>query len=135
MEGAESYQVVIRAHPSDEQIESGIIQTNEWTPGGELKPGVTYSWVVMANRGGQRVYVPSAGSAGAYFVVVSKQRLAEIEEAKRKSNGSHLLMAVLYAREGLLSEANGELKALERENPEFSLVKRLRRSLGSSLKK
>ena len=80
-------------------------------------------------KNGSRVYVPGSGSPPAKFKLLDKSATTELERVKSESAGSHTLMAILYARHGLVAEAEKELKALEAENPKAQIITRLQRSL------
>lgn len=59
-------------------------------------------------------------------------KLSEIENARlTQGNNSHLVMAVLYWKHGLLAEAERELEALSDENPNSTVAAELLRSLRS----
>jgi len=127
---AENYSVMVRDVESDEQVEGEIVSRAEWVPEKPLKRGHTYSWVVVATlSGGKRLYVPGTGSPPATFKILDKSASDELERARGRSKGSHILMAVLYSRAGMVAEAQNELTALQWENPRSSLVARLQRSL------
>ncbi len=51
--------------------------------------------------------------------------LKRIEEARRTSPPSHLVLGILYAEAGLLDEADRELAALSNLNPQSSLPSNL----------
>jgi hypothetical protein len=128
--GAQSYSVEVRDSTSDREVESDKLLKPEWTPTKPFERGHTYYWVVVATVGdGSRVYVPGAGSPSAVFAILPSNAFDMLEHAKAMSNGSHLLLAVLYSRQGLLPEARAQLKALKSENPNSALVARLERSL------
>jgi hypothetical protein len=127
---------MVRDASSDEQVESNALSMPEWAPDKPFERGHTYSWVVVATLSdGSRLYVPGAGSGAAMFRVLDKSASDELETARIRSNGSHLLMAVLYARHDLAADARNELNALEADNPRSSVLSRLQRSLKNSVTK
>ena len=132
MKEAQTYSVVLRDAESNYEVESEALSKPAWRPTKGFRRGRTYSWVVIATLDdGKRVYVPGAGSPAAMFKVLDRASSDELEKAKTRR--SHVLMAVLYARHGLVGEARSELNALERENPHSPIIERLRRSLKSEL--
>jgi hypothetical protein len=136
VKGAQGYSVVVRDVASDHEVQSEALSKAEWKPGRGLRRGQTYSWVVIATLGDdKRLYVPGAGSPAAMFKVLDRSASEELEKARTKPDRSHMLMAVLYARHGLVTEAQNELNALERENPHSAIVARLRLSLKSDLRR
>jgi anti-sigma factor RsiW len=130
LKDARSYSVVARDAASDWEIESGSLLEPEWAPNKPFERGRSYSWAVVATlKDGERVYVPGPRSPAAVFTVLAKAASEELERAKAMSKRSHILLAVLYAQQGLLTEAHHELKVLQAENPNSDIVARLQRSL------
>lgn len=98
----------------------------EWQPREPLPPGELYQWEVQAVRDGAVVAnSPKPPEPEARFQVLSEAKLAELDEAKQASNGSHLVMAIACARAGLLDEALREFRLLSEQNPEAELPRRL----------
>ena len=98
----------------------------EWQPPEALPAGELYQWEVQALRDGAVVAnSPKPPEPEARFQVLSEAKLAELEEAKRASNGSHLVMAIANARAGLLDEALREFRLLTEQNPDAELPRRL----------
>lgn len=84
----------------------------EWKPDRPLERGRSYSWELrVADAAGAKV--PVEGRA--LFRVIDERKLAEIERQERKANGSHLVLAAIYLKAGLLDEARGELELLRQE--------------------
>ena len=101
-------------------------EVTEWQPREPLPAGELYQWEVQALRDGAVVAnSPKPPEPEARFQVLSEAKLAELEEAKRASNGSHLVMAIANARAGLLDEALREFRVLSEQNPEAELPRRL----------
>ncbi|HEY6330267.1 MAG TPA: zf-HC2 domain-containing protein [Blastocatellia bacterium] len=127
---AESYSVDVRDLATDEETESDKLLKPEWTTERPFQRGHKYSWVVIATlNAGKHVYVPGTGSPSAVFAILPAVDVGDLQQAKAASKDSHLLLAVLYARRGLIIEAGSELKALSVENPHSEIVERLRKSL------
>jgi hypothetical protein len=57
-----------------------------------------------------------------------------LAEAKNASAGSHLTIGLLYAQAGLLDDAERELQALLRANPQSTLAQKLLRSVRAKRK-
>jgi hypothetical protein len=129
--GAERYVVFVRDLTSDIEIESQAITGTEWTPEAALMRGHAYGWAVEAAKEGRRIHAPSAQSADARFKILDKTKADELTRAKSASGGSHLVMGILYARYGLVTEAETEMEKLRSENPRNQVVGRLVKSLGS----
>jgi len=127
---AETYIVALNDVASGREIESEPVSSTTWVPEKPLERGHTYSWTIVATlKNGNRVYVPGSGSPPAKFKILDKSATTELERAKSESTGSHTLMAILYARHGLVENAKKELKALKAENPKAQIITRLQRSL------
>jgi hypothetical protein len=104
--------------------------TTEWQPGETLPAGEVYQWEVQALRDGTVIAnSPRPPEPEARFHILPVAKLAELEEAKRASNGSHLAMAVANARAGLLDEAVRELRFLSEQNPDAELPRQLLQQL------
>jgi hypothetical protein len=62
-------------------------------------------------------------------MILDQAKANELAEAKNASAGSHLTLGILYAQAGLLDDAERELQALLRANPQSSLAQKLLRSV------
>jgi hypothetical protein len=130
--GAEGYTIFIRGLGSDFQIESEPTAQAQWTPTTPLPRGHTYSWAVEAVKEGRRLRAPAPEASAALFKILEESKNEELARAKRASGGSHLVMAALYSRHGLTTEAGVELQALRAENPRSQLVSKLIERLRSA---
>jgi hypothetical protein len=98
----------------------------EWQPAEPLPSGQVYQWEVQALRDGAVVAnSPQPPEPEARFHILTQAEIAELEEAKRTSNGSHMVMGVANARAGLLDDALRELRILREQNPEAELPRGL----------
>jgi putative zinc finger protein len=95
-----------------------------WTPP-PLARGRAYSWQVRAVRDGQEFNAPRPPAPQARFRILDQTAAYEIASARRDYASSHLLLGLLYARAGLLDEAERELRALQKANPDVKIVRRL----------
>ena len=127
--GAERYVVFVRDLTSDVEIESKGLTATEWTPDSPLVRGHTYGWAVEAVKEGRRIHAPPAQAADARFKILEKAKVDELTRAKSASGGSHLVMGIMYARHGLVAEAEAELEVLRAENPKNQVVGRMVKSL------
>lgn len=133
--GATSYAVSVFDSRLNKVAESGPLTATEWTPPRPLRRGATYSWQVTAVLGGKEVVSPGAAAPEAKFAVVGQAESEELRRARRSLPDSHLMLGVLYARAGLLEEAEREFRALVESNPNSSValnllgsVRKLRRA-------
>jgi hypothetical protein len=124
-----SLQVVAESPLLDAARPEGNGVAREWTPAAALPRGAVYTWQVTARRGGEELTAPDLARGEARFQVLSAPALREIESAEALRPPSRLLLAALYARAGLLPEAERELGRLAEENPDSEGVRRLQASL------
>jgi hypothetical protein len=127
--GATAYEVVVTLENLDPVGRSGRITAAQWQPGQPLPRGVLLLWQVRAWHGGQMESAPAPPEPPARFEIAPAEVAARLERLRSSPRPSHLLAAILCAREGLGDEAAKELQDLRRENPESSLVQALADSL------
>jgi hypothetical protein len=121
--GATSYTVaVFDSH--FRAVARARVQGTEWRVPTPLHRGATYSWQVTATKAAQQITVPSAPAPRAEFNVLGAQEASELEKATTLTN-SHLVLGILYAREGLRLDAERELEAVAQENPQSLLAAKL----------
>jgi hypothetical protein len=84
---------------------------------------------VSARRGGEEITSPAPPAPEARFKVLGRAGLEELSAAERAGSSSHLLRGVLYARAGLLDEAEREFSALLRDNPHSPVARKLLRNV------
>ena len=106
-----------------------MISQTEWTIPDSLERGRTYSWQVTAIKDGERIKSPTTPAPEARFIVLNASEAAELKKAKKKYYNSHLLLGVLYARAGLLDDAEWEFQALARANPKSAEAKNFLRNI------
>ena len=83
-----------------------------------LARGQVYSWQVKATRDGQEFIAPRPNAPQAKFRILDQATADEIASARRDYASSHLLLGLLYARNGLLAEAEQEFRELQKANPD-----------------
>ena len=110
---ADERSVVFIFAGDDEVQRSGTIRGGRWRPQRPLRRGVTYSWEVRIEKGDSARIVPSPPAPPAVFHVLDAQAHAELERARATRGSDHLLLALLYARAGLVDAA---LEETERVN-------------------
>jgi hypothetical protein len=132
LSGASAYRVYVldsrgRQVAKSEDLPSAI---TEWNPSSPLDRGNIYSWVVIAIVDGKEIVSPGAAAPAMKFQVLAANDLQKLDQLKRTR--SHLVLGVFYAKVGLLAEAERELGALVRLNPNVQVAKRLLRSAQST---
>jgi hypothetical protein len=125
LDGATSYVVQIYDEALNLATISRQLTENSWTPPQSLQRGVIYSWQVIAIKDGQEFIAPRAPAPQAKFRILDQAKANEIRQARRAYSSSHLTLALLYTQAGLLDEAEQELRALQKANPNSAIVRRL----------
>ncbi|MET0625901.1 MAG: zf-HC2 domain-containing protein [Pyrinomonadaceae bacterium] len=131
LEGAESYVVTVRDSRGGTVAMSGPLSSAEWSVPQPLRRGVVYSWKVLAVKDGEEIVSPSPTAADARFKVLEETRAEELDSAERLRPRSRLLLGALYARAGLLDEAEREFQKLSEENPRSRVARELLRDVKS----
>lgn len=126
--GAEKYVVFVRDLTSEDEIRSEPISVARWTVTEPLVRGHAYAWAVEAHKKGERIQSPAPQSPEAKFKVIESAKADELSVAKNNSGGSHLLMAILYAKHGLAREAAAELQRLKEQNPNSRILEKFVRN-------
>ena len=120
--GAAHYQVLVTSETLDPLARSGLITGTEWQSETSLPRGVILLWQVRAWRGSEMVSAPAPPAPPARFEVAGEGIATRLEQLRTSARPSHLLAAVLCAREGMREEAAKEVQALAQENPDSKLV-------------
>jgi hypothetical protein len=89
----------------DEVARSATIRGGRWTPRDPLRRGVTYSWEVRVENGDAVRIIPAPPAPPLFFRVLDADAHAELERARKMRGGDPLLLALLYARAGLVDAA------------------------------
>jgi predicted Zn-dependent protease len=107
---------------------SPALTTTNWSPIVELARGRIYSWQVASLKDGKQQVSPAPPEPEARFKVLSKATVDELSNVE-KSGNSHLVRGAMYARAGLLDDAERELRALLAANPNSQIAKQLLQSV------
>ena len=127
-EGASAYQINIVEETSGAVIVSERLpgEKTDWAPATPLLSGEVYQWEVQALRDEQVIAnTPAPPQPEARFRVLAEGAVADLEKAKRASQGSQFVMGVANARAGLVDDALQNFRALAQENPDSQLLKQL----------
>jgi len=127
--GADGYRVTVYDRRFHKVLESPRISATEWAPPQELSARRTYTWVVTARVGRREVRAPVPPAPEARFTVLAADEATRLEQARRLYPEAHLMLAVLFAQAGALTETRQEMDALARANPGSALVRELAASL------
>ena len=125
LEGATSYIVEVYDEKFTLVTTSPQLINNSWTPSQSLKRGGIYAWQVKALKDGQELIAPRSPAPQAKFRILDEAKTNELMQARRTYASSHLTLGVLYTQAGLLDEAEREMRALHRANPNSTIARRL----------
>jgi hypothetical protein len=128
LQGATAYVVEIYDEKFNLVATSPPVTDNSWAPQ-PLKRGDIYSWQVKALKDGQEFKAPRPPAAQAKFRILDSTKMNELQQARRGYASSHLVLGLLYARNGLLDEAEKEFRALQKANPDSVVARRLLRQI------
>jgi hypothetical protein len=127
--GAGGYVVKVYDADFNEVAVSPQLSVTEWTVTRSLERGLIYSWQVTARAGDKEVISPVRPAPEARFMTLDQAKANELANAKIAAAGSHLTLGILYAQAGLLDDAERELQALLRANPQSALARNLLRGV------
>lgn len=124
LSGATSYTVAVFDPQFKLVTKTKIPAGTEWRVPIRLRRGAIYFWQVTARKGELQVTVPAAPAPRAEFKVLDSQTATDLEKARTLTD-SHLVLGILYAQQGLRLDAERELEALARQNPQSSVAAKL----------
>ncbi|HEX6732036.1 MAG TPA: zf-HC2 domain-containing protein [Pyrinomonadaceae bacterium] len=127
--GASSYTVNILDSDFNVLQTSPPLTVTSWTPSSSLARGKVLSWQVTAVKDGQTLIFPTAPAPEVRFKILESEKARELTRAEGIKPRSHLALGVLYARTGLLDDAERELRALAAANPQSDTARKLLRSI------
>jgi hypothetical protein len=125
LEGATGYVVEVYDDKLNRITISSQGADTSWTAPQSLKRGGIYSWQVTASKGGEEIISPRPPAPQAKFRILDQPLANEIVQARRAYGSSHLSMALIYTKAGLLDEAEQEFRELQRANPNSTIPRRL----------
>jgi hypothetical protein len=129
LRGETSYTVAVYDGRYELVAKSDRLSATEWTCPLALRRGATYTWQVTAFRDGKTIVSPSPPAPEARFRVLGQAAAGELKRARRLYPASHLTLGVLYARAGMVEEAEREFRALAEANPDSAVAEGLLRSV------
>jgi hypothetical protein len=125
VKGANHYLVAVYDENFNWVATSQPLTTTIWTVPNGLKRGATYVWQVSAMSGDKEVKSPVPPAPQAKFKIIEQGRADELAQLKKSAANSHLASGLIYAREGLLDDAEREFEALLRNNPKSAVIRKL----------
>ncbi|HKQ79395.1 MAG TPA: zf-HC2 domain-containing protein [Blastocatellia bacterium] len=124
LSGATGYIVEVYGARFNLVSSSPLLTSVSWTAT-PLARGQVYSWQVKAIKDGQDFKAPRPPAPEAKFRILDQSTANEIARARADYSSSHLLLGLLYARSGLIAEADQEFHALQKDNPDSVVARRL----------
>ncbi|HEX8408112.1 MAG TPA: hypothetical protein VF883_04570 [Thermoanaerobaculia bacterium] len=98
----------------EEIARSEALASARWRVPVPLRRGRTYRWQVSVERGEESFVLPAPPAPPAIFRVISTREQDQLARARTEAGGDHLLLGLLYARLGMVSDARRELSAYGR---------------------
>jgi hypothetical protein len=129
LRGATSYVVSVFDANFNRVATSTQLSKPNWQVEAPLPRGQTYSWEVAATKDGKLITAPLAPAPRAQFHLIEADKLNALARLKQQTPPSHLALGLMYARLGLMSEAEAEFRKLVKENPDSAAAKRLLRTV------
>jgi len=125
MAGATLYVVEVYDNKFNLVAASPQLTATSWTAPESLPRGGVYTWQIKAIKDGQEIKSPRPPAPQARFRILDQSRANEVAKARRAYPSSHLALGLLYAEAGLLSEAEQELRVVQKANPESEIAREL----------
>ena len=123
--GATAYRATVLDLNMKTAAESQWIKATQWKPSSSLKRDETYIWQVAAIRNGTEIRSPVPPAGEARFRIVDQQTYDQLVNSQKLYSNSRLLLALIYAENGLLDEAVQNLQQLIEKNPSSPHLKAL----------
>lgn len=127
--GATRYVVTVTDDKLNEVATSESLTSTQWRVPVTLKWDGVYSWQVTAFKDGQEVVSPVMPAPQARFMIVDQARAKELRQVEHALPDYHLGLGVLYARAGLLDEAEREFQAELKARPNSTVARKLLESV------
>jgi hypothetical protein len=127
--GAKGYVVSVFDGHFNRIAQSPPLTKTEWTLGVPLSRGGNFFWEVTATKEGKEVSAPAAPAPRAQFKVLDAENLSVLAKAKGQQPVSHLALGLMYARLGLLKDAEREFHQLVKDNPNSAEANKLLRTV------
>jgi hypothetical protein len=130
--GAIGYTVAI-VDPSLRPVQhSPGLRATAWHPHRPLARGRTYLWQVTATmHGGAKVVASSPAPSEAFLRVIPRKLADQMEHFQRGHRDAHLVLGVLYAQAGMLTEGANELRKVLPDDSSYDVARRLLPSVSS----
>jgi hypothetical protein len=101
-----------------EVMRSAPLHRNVWAPDHDLERGLTYRWQVEAHRGNKMWILPRTPQPAPAFRLLDEPAHRDLDTARHRDPGNHLLLGVLAAHYGLRDEAIAQLTLHHSSHPD-----------------
>ena len=125
LDGATSYVVEVYDSKFNLVATSPELTSQAWSATQSLLRGSVYSWQVKAIKDHHEIKSPRPPAPQAKFRILDQAKTNELTKAKQAYASSHLALGLLYAEAGLLNDAEREIRALQKANPDSEIASRL----------
>jgi hypothetical protein len=118
--GASRYWLVVSDAQQQVVAKNRSVRRLRWKPPHPLARGETYTWQVTALVEGSKVTYPRPTDAEAKFTVADEQVAREVQaiaDARPQGVRPQVALAVIYAEQGMLDDAERELADVLGRNP------------------
>jgi hypothetical protein len=130
LQGAASYSVAIFDAGFNRVQSSSALQTTQWQPPKPLERGHIYQWQVTATmKDGTTVISPRPPSPEARIQILQQSKADELERFRQGHAHAHLVLGILYAQAGVLTEAETELAQVSNDDPRYATALTLLKSI------
>ena len=129
LRGAANYVVGVFDTNFNLVAHSPSLSTTNWTVDKPLQRGQIYSWEVTATKDGKEFKAPVAPAPSAQFRLLEADKLNALSKLKQQKPTSHLALGLMYARFGLVNDAEVEFRKLMKENPDSAAARKLLRTV------
>jgi anti-sigma factor RsiW len=125
LDGATGYIAEVYDEKFNPMAISPLVTGTSWTTPHPLRRGRIYSWQVRAFKDGLEFKSPRPPAPQAKFRILDQAKADELLRAQKAYPSFHLALGLLCARAGLLEDADRELLALRKANPDSAVASRL----------
>ncbi len=130
--GAIGYTVAIVDQGLRPVQHSPALRATTWRPRRPLVHGRTYLWQVTATlRGGSKVVASSPSPSEATLRIPPRKLTEQFAHFQRSHRDAHLVLGILYAQAGMVTEGTDELGRVPPGDPSSEVARRLLQSLSS----
>jgi hypothetical protein len=126
------YRVSVFNAAYDAVAHSDWMSSTLWQVTTPLQRGSRYSWQLGVRWDVEEFTMPAVPAPEARFRVLGAAQEVEIARARSEWGGSHLVLGLLYARAGLIDDAQREMQTLREQNPDSDVVAGLLKSIQRS---